>query len=130
MMHSLIPSLPFSLRYPRDTAFYPETSKLSVFPVTQSHHHATNAIHAAASHLAPFAGRCVPVCVTACPSVPFSLDAWDAPFFSESCGSRSREGPFLSDGAHCSRLLKPTKSKASRATPSPNDAVIRVYNET
>jgi len=47
MIRSLIPSLPFSLRYPRDIAVYPETSQLSVFPFTQSHHHATNAVHVA-----------------------------------------------------------------------------------
>jgi hypothetical protein len=61
MIHSLIPSLPFNLRYPRDIAVYPETAQLSVFPFTQSHRHATNAVHVAASQLAPLAGRRVPV---------------------------------------------------------------------
>jgi hypothetical protein len=61
MTRSLIPSRPFSLRYPRDIAVYPETSQLSVFPFTQSHRHATNAVHVAASHVAPFADRHVPV---------------------------------------------------------------------
>jgi len=60
MIHSLIPSLPFTLRYPRDIAVYPETSQLSVFPFTRWHRHATNAVRRA-SHVAPVAGRDVPV---------------------------------------------------------------------
>jgi hypothetical protein len=62
MIRSLIPSLPFSLRYPsRHGRLSRNFSQLSVFPFTQSHHHAPNAVHVAASHLAPFAGRRVPV---------------------------------------------------------------------
>ena len=61
MIRSLIPSLPFNLRYPRDIAVYPETGQLSVFPFTPSHRHATNAVHVAASQLAPLAGRRVRV---------------------------------------------------------------------
>src|SRR5260370_8349710 len=100
MMHSLIPSLPFSLRYPRDIAVYPETSQLSVFPVTQAHHHATNTVHAAASHLAPFPGRCVPVCVTACPSVHFPFNSLHQPSFSASCWSHPSLRPLQSLSPH------------------------------